>query len=97
MENAIVVLNAGSSSIKFSLFALRGGDLVADVVGQIEGIFTSPRFAAKDASGRTVAEKSWGEGVKLGHDGAVEHLTLFLRESLATHRLIGAGDRKSVV
>jgi acetate kinase len=93
MEDAIVVLNAGSSSIKFSLFALRGGDLVADVVGQIEGIFTSPRFVAKDASGCTLAEKWWGEGVKLGHEGAVEHLRLFLTESLATHRLIGAGHR----
>jgi acetate kinase len=93
MADAIVVINAGSSSIKFSLFAVRDGDLSAEVLGQMEGIFTAPRFTAKDSSGRTVAEKSWDKGTKLGHDGAVEHLRLFLREQLETHRLIGAGHR----
>ena len=93
MDDAIVVINAGSSSIKFSLFAVRGDDLVLDVRGQIEGIYTAPHFVAKDPSGRTVAEKSWAEGAKLGHDGAVEHLQLFLRDELATHRLVGVGHR----
>ena len=39
MHNAIVVLNAGSSSIKFALFVERGQTLVPDVQGQIEGLF----------------------------------------------------------
>lgn len=93
MDDAIVVINAGSSSIKFSLFAVRGGDLALDVKGQIEGLYTAPHFVAKDPSGRTVAEKSWAKGAKLGHDGAVEHLQLFLREELKEHRPIGVGHR----
>ncbi|HUO63501.1 MAG TPA: acetate/propionate family kinase [Terriglobales bacterium] len=93
MADAIVVINAGSSSIKFSLFTVRGGDLVPDVRGQIEAISTAPHFVAKDPSGRTVAEKSWGEGTKLGHDGAMEHLRLFLRDELEDQRLVGVGHR----
>ena len=93
MADAIVVINAGSSSIKFSLFAVRGGDLVPDVRGQIEAISTAPHFVAKDPSDRTVAEKSWGEGTKLGHDGAMEHLRLFLRDELEDQRLVGVGHR----
>jgi acetate kinase len=93
MPDAIVVINAGSSSIKFSLFFVRAGDLALEVRGQVEGLSTAPRFVARDASGRTVAERSWGEGVRLGHDGAVEHLRAFLREQLVDDRLVGVGHR----
>jgi acetate kinase len=93
MADAIVVVNAGSSSLKFSLFVVRAGDLVLDVRGQIEGLYTAPKFVAKDPSGRTVAERTWGEGGKLGHDGAVEHLRGFLRERAGDDRLTGVGHR----
>jgi acetate kinase len=93
MADAIAVLNAGSSSLKFSLFAMRAGALVVEVRGQIEGLHTAPHFVARDASGHTVAERLWGEGAKLGHEGAVEHLTVFLRERLVGDRLVGVGHR----
>jgi acetate kinase len=41
VANAIVVLNAGSSSIKFSLFLLCGDQLELQLHGQIEGIYTA--------------------------------------------------------
>ncbi len=93
MADAIAVLNAGSSSIKFSLFALRDAALDLTHRGQIEGIYTAPHFVAKDPAGKVEAEKSWGEGVELGHAGALEHLVGFLRERLAGSRLIGVGHR----
>jgi acetate kinase len=93
MADAIAVVNAGSSSLKFSLFLVEADDLALDVRGQIEGLYTTPRFAAKNPSGRTVAERSWGEGAALGHEGAVEHLRAFLRERLADNRLVGVGHR----
>jgi acetate kinase len=93
MPEAIAVLNAGSSSIKFSLFIQRGDDLEPDLRGQIEGVYTSPRFAAKDPSGKVVSEKAWGEGVRLGHDGALDHLIGFLRGELSDHSLVGIGHR----
>jgi acetate kinase len=55
MSDAIVVLNAGSSSIKFALFVERRGDLELDVGGQIEGLYTAPRFVARDRSGEVEA------------------------------------------
>ena len=41
MADAIAVLNAGSSSIKFSLFVMRGNELELELHGQIEGIYTT--------------------------------------------------------
>ena len=49
MSDAIAVLNAGSSSIKFSLFVLRTSALELELRGQIEGIYTAPHFVAKDS------------------------------------------------
>jgi acetate kinase len=91
--DAIAVVNAGSSSIKFSLFTAADGELVLAARGQAEGLFTSPRFVAKDAHGAVLAERSWGEGAKLGHDGALDHLVTFLRERFAAHRLVAVGHR----
>ncbi len=91
--DAVAVINAGSSSIKFSLFTATAGELALAARGQTEGLFTSPRFAAKDADGAVIAEKSWGEGTKLGHDGALDHLVSFLRAQFPEHRLVAVGHR----
>ena len=92
MADAIAVLNAGSSSIKFSLFLMRGSEFEVVVRGQIEGLFTAPHFAAKKGSA-IAAEKTWPEGTRLGHDGALDHLVQYLRSELASDRLIGVGHR----
>lgn len=93
MADAILVLNAGSSSIKFLLFAERGGELAPVSRGQVEGIHTSPHFVARDPQGAVLAEKSWGDGVKLGHDGAVAHLADFLRQRADGLELAAVGHR----
>ena len=91
MADLIAVVNAGSSSLKFSLFVVREGELSLDVRGQLDGLDGTPRFVASEPSGRTVAERSWGSA--LGHAGAVEHLRGFLRERLGDDRLVGVGHR----
>ena len=68
MANAIAVLNAGSSSIKFSLFLVSNDELELEQRGQIEGIYTVPHFVAQDRADKRLAEKSWGDGVELGHE-----------------------------
>jgi acetate kinase len=93
MSTAIVVLNAGSSSLKFSLFAQSGNALELRVRGQAEGLTTAPRFVAKDARGETLASHSWGESAKLGHDAALEHILGFLREKGQGLQLLGVGHR----
>jgi acetate kinase len=91
-NDAILVLNAGSSSIKLSVFAERAGELALELRGEVEGLYTAPRFVAHDPAGRVVGEQSWG-GTTLGHDGAVEYLSEFLKQRLSDHRLVGVGHR----
>jgi acetate kinase len=93
MVDTIAVLNAGSSSVKFSLFVAQGEALELAARGQAEGLYTSPQFVAKDGNGRVLAQKKWGEGVNLGHDGALNHLVEFQRTHMAEHRLVGIGHR----
>ncbi len=93
MSDAIAVLNAGSSSIKFSLFVMRGDGLERVLHGQIESLFTSPHFVADDHAGHRVMERSWGEGTELGHAGALDFLLDHLRDGLGADRLVGIGHR----
>ena len=93
MTDAIAVLNAGSSSLKFTLFLEQQGELEVEVRGQIEGLTTSPKFAAWDRAGGPVASESWGAAAGLGHAGALERLVPFLRRRLEKRRLAGVGHR----
>jgi acetate kinase len=96
MTDAVLVLNAGSSSLKFSLFAGGRPDLALVVGGQIGGIFTAPIFVAKDAAGQKVAEKSWAPGEPIGHQGALAHIVDWLRTHHGRdHRLAAVGHRVS--
>jgi acetate kinase len=91
-NDAILVLNAGSSSIKFAVFAEQAGELALELRGVVEGLYTGPRFRAHDATGRVVAEQSW-DRASLGHDGAIEYLSDFLPRHLADRRLVAVGHR----
>ncbi|HQW20669.1 MAG TPA: acetate/propionate family kinase [Rhodocyclaceae bacterium] len=73
-SNAILVLNAGSSSIKFALFiqtaAAASIDRRATLVGQIDGIgATTPHFTASDDAGRTLVDQT----LNLAMPGGSQH------------------------
>jgi acetate kinase len=93
MRESILVLNAGSSSIKFLLFAAHDAALQPVVRGQIESVQSAARFIARDAQGEMTAHKAWGEGVKLGHDGAIAHIAEFLRAEAQDFELRAVGHR----
>ena len=93
MSNAILVLNAGSSSIKFSLFLEQGETLNLFLGGQIEGLNTAPHFIARDDAGAVLNERHWPPGEAIGHEEAVTYLAGFLRESLGQHQLAAVGHR----
>jgi len=93
MADAILVLNAGSSSLKFSLFVGAGDARRQTLGGQVEGLFTAPRCVVHDRERRIVAERRWPDGTRLGHDLALEHLLEVLRERLAADRLVAVGHR----
>ncbi len=93
MEDAIVVLNAGSSSIKFSVFEIAADAPVLTLRGQIEGLYTSTKFVAKDAAGATTATLEWSDAEPQDHDSAIRYLLDFLHAKLAQHRLLAVGHR----
>ncbi len=94
--DAILVLNAGSSSIKFSLFAAQAGGLDALASGQVEAIYTAPRFVARDAGGRAVGERRWDDGASLGHDGALAHVIGWLKATYGAHHTLAAVGHRVV-
>jgi acetate kinase len=93
MGDAILVLNAGSSSIKFSLYLERGQALDLLFGGQLEGLHSEPRFIAKDASGVVIGQRTWPSGEPLGHDGATAYVAAVLPQHLGGHRLAAVGHR----
>jgi len=58
--DTILVVNAGSSSIKFQVFALDGdGRLHREIKGRLDGIGSRPRLRAAMASGETLADRAY--------------------------------------
>ena len=93
MADAILVLNAGSSSIKFSVFEQRAREPVLAFRGQIEALYTTPRFTSENAGGENIGTYKWAEGTPVGHEGGVAHLANFLGEHRERYRLVAVGHR----
>ena len=94
MTEAIVVLNAGSSSLKFSVYTTDRRQLTLVVRGQIEGIGTSPRFKAKDAAGETLAETAPPTNGSFGQPEAFAFLLQWLlKHYQGQMKVIAVGHR----
>ncbi|MBL8351297.1 MAG: acetate/propionate family kinase [Burkholderiaceae bacterium] len=93
MTDALLVLNAGSSSLKFSVFRVDGDALRPLASGVLEELTQAARFRARDASGKLLDEKAWPAEPALGHAGALEFLNGWLRAHGDGLRLVGVGHR----
>lgn len=92
MSDALLVLNAGSSSLKFTVF-LDEDPPQPLLRGQLEGLMTQPRFVARDAA-TVVGEKEWPAGTRLGHQDAIEFLFAWGQGgALGGHRIVATGHR----
>ena len=81
MSEAIVVLNAGSSSLKFSIYRIDGDDLALVVRGQVEGVGATPRFKARDRMGAVLADAAMDtNGARVGHREAFAHVVQWAGE-----------------
>jgi acetate kinase len=93
VADALLVLNAGSSSLKFSVF-LDGERPESLLRGQLDLLRERPRFVATDADGMVVAEKEWAAGTELHHEDAIEFLFAWGGGGvLGEHRIVAAGHR----
>jgi acetate kinase len=58
--DTILVVNAGSSSVKFQIFAIEGeGKLRRQIKGQIDGIGSRPRLRATGVNGDPLADRAY--------------------------------------
>ena len=92
MTDALVVLNAGSSSIKFSLYGIDGTTLALEVRGQVEELTEKPQFVARDAAGIVVGQHAWAARA-LDHAGATAYLWHFIERDLGRYRVAAVGHR----
>jgi acetate kinase len=91
-SDALVVLNAGSSSLKFSVYAIGSGTLALEANGQIEGLTEAAHFVARDARGAIIGEQHWPAHA-LDHVGATARLLNFIGQALALYRIVAVGHR----
>jgi acetate kinase len=94
MADAVLTINAGSSSLKFSLY--RGGDdrqPSLAIKGEIEGIGTEPHMTAEDAKGQELADRRWQDGRTMDHAAFFRELGDWLRAQQGDTTLIGVGHR----
>ena len=103
MKQAILTINAGSSSIKFALFPLaKPISPEAEFSGQIDGIGTSAtKMVAKDRSGARIADQAI-PGEQVSHDQAFDALLKWFQATqtgwqiiAVGHRVVHGGDRYS--
>ena len=93
MDDYALVLNAGSSSLKFCVFQRPQGQLwQLEARGQIEGIGTSPHLKAKGGDGQILVDGKPALEVNDGND-AVEALAVWLRSKYGGSRVLGVGHR----
>ena len=91
MANAVLTINAGSSSIKFALFEL-GNGLTRIAEGLAEGIGATPHLLIK-AGGQVALEKRWPEHAPETHEELMGEVLDWVESHLGDDELIGAGHR----
>lgn len=95
MVDAVLTLNAGSSSIKFSLFEVDGTASRAPRLashGEIEGIGSAPHFVVRDLSGAILAEQRWPDSHQ-AFPSLLEAVIGWAEGHLGADRLIAVGHR----
>jgi acetate kinase len=92
MTDAVVVINAGSTSLKFAAYgADAAGSLPLLRRGQVENIEGDPRFLASNEAGAALGEHGWG--------GPIDHMTAlrfvfgWLEDNVAALKVVAAGHR----
>jgi acetate kinase len=83
--DTILVVNAGSSSVKFQVFAAAGTKLDRLLKGQMNGIGTRPRLRARGADGASLIDKSYARDEVDDPKAAIEAAGAWLRGTQDLH------------
>jgi acetate kinase len=95
MNNYLLVINAGSSSIKFAVYQRdeQSNQLVADATGQIEGIGDQPKFSVKGSYVVDLVERSLAVDEVHDHTSAISIICSWLKDYLTDGSLLAVGHR----
>jgi acetate kinase len=98
VSESILVVNAGSSSIKFQLFSVTARDELQRVLkGQIEGIGVKPHLFSQGIDGKTLVDETWPTSEVDSVPKALDKVVEFLRARLGQlptaigHRVVHGG------
>jgi acetate kinase len=94
MTDAIIVINAGSTSLKFGAYAAgAAGTPPLLCRGEIDGMETAPHFAATNLAGKTLGAHDWGKGHAIDHKTALHFVITWLQANVAGMKVVAAGHR----
>lgn len=92
MSEVLLVVNAGSSSLKFSVFTIgRGARLESLYRGEIDGLGARPHFVAHDATGASLADQAMGSAAT--HDDALGAVLEWIEARATGVTVVAAGHR----
>ena len=94
MAKGILVINAGSTSIKFAAYSC-GGAKSLDLVcrGQVEGIGSQPSFVVKDSNGKQVDAHDWKERDPPDPEGAIKFVLTWFETHQRDLEIAAVGHR----
>jgi acetate kinase len=101
LMDTILVVNAGSSSVKFQVFAIEAGDLKRQIKGQMDGIGTTSRLRASDADGNAMVDRRFSQQEVSSVSAALQVAADWLREAhdiqpmAVGHRVVHGGPEHS--
>jgi acetate kinase len=92
MSDAVLVLNSGSSSIKFAVFEIAAGEPALLCKGLLDEHEATPRLVVTDPSGKGLFEKRRAADDKDGN-GLLAEILQWIDRELAGHTLAAVGHR----
>ncbi len=94
-QPAYLVLNAGSSSLKFSAFrqCSHNDELETLISGQISGIGSRAHFEAKGADRHRLAEHAWNEEDSACRDTLLQYVLGWIQDTLVDDEIVAVGHR----
>jgi len=94
MTTGIVVVNSGSTSLKFAVYhAEAGSELDVLCRGMIDSMETDPHFVVKDKAGKPLAAHEWGEGHAIDHGRALRYALSWIEKNMPGIKITAVGHR----
>ena len=93
MSEAIIVFNAGSTSVKFGAYEVAGkGTLTPISQGEVSDI-DRPTVRCENSAGKPLETHDFGKGRAIDHRTALHFVVAWLEKSIASMKVVAAGHR----